>query len=399
MSLAGANIGGEFIQEFVGAKLVGIVGIEIRIKRVEVVAQNRLGWLHSTKQRHTPRPWARTGMRITNIWRQRFSTLDEFSRAVLLDLRRGSGVRVCMVSVAPLRIYKLPINAKTYMITSEVVPENSCARIVHVGLIVVERKFFGDLALKVVGALLAAVGDLPCFFVVVGGDRCSGPDVSVAGDLSAVVEIVEHAKLSRQCVLIGRDVFAVKSERGIAVSNFQIAEDLIEGAILFHHVNHVLDGILAGGECDRAGIAGKAIVVFDLLCELRKFGESGRNVQSGDRPAEQGRDVRMLFVLGLVNRLAHVLVVASAFALGSGDEQIVALNRERAGIPVRGNHANVALRFKLLARLELRNIEDTDSVNTRVRDKNIMTVFGLRQRGGAQTSRQVLLSHRPGEQA
>src|SRR5229473_1552910 len=43
---AGVNVGGEFVEEFVGAKLVGIVGVEIGIERVEVIAQHGFRRLH-----------------------------------------------------------------------------------------------------------------------------------------------------------------------------------------------------------------------------------------------------------------------------------------------------------------------------------------------------------------
>ena len=52
----------------------------------------------------------------------------------------------------------------------------------------------------------------------------------------------------------------------------------------------------------------------------------------------------MLFVLGLVNRLAHVFVGARAFAFGGGDEEVVAVNGERAGVPVGGNETERLLR-------------------------------------------------------
>src|ERR1700688_227448 len=132
-----------------------------------------------------------------------------------------------MVTVTPLRIHELPIDAETHVIASEVVPEKSGGRIVNVGLIVVEREFVGHLTLKIVGALLAAIGDLPGLLVVVGRDCGGRPYVAVTGHFAAVVEIVEHAKLTSELVLVGRDVFAEKGKRGIANSNLEIAEDLV----------------------------------------------------------------------------------------------------------------------------------------------------------------------------
>src|SRR5579871_4045589 len=38
IGLAGANVGGKFVEEFVGAKLVGIVGVEVGIERIVMIA-------------------------------------------------------------------------------------------------------------------------------------------------------------------------------------------------------------------------------------------------------------------------------------------------------------------------------------------------------------------------
>ena len=144
----------------------------------------------------------------------------------------------------------------------DVVPEKAGGRIVDIRLIVIERIFIGDRALEIVGALLAAIGDLPGFFVVVAGDGGGGPEMAVAGNFSAVVEIVEHAELQRELVLVGRDVGAVHGERGIAVADFQVAENLIVGAILLDHIDHVLDRILAARELNRSGIVVQQVVVL-----------------------------------------------------------------------------------------------------------------------------------------
>src|SRR5438309_1895239 len=47
----------ELVEEFVGAKLIGIFGIEIGIKRVEVVAQSRFSRMHAFEYGDCPRPW------------------------------------------------------------------------------------------------------------------------------------------------------------------------------------------------------------------------------------------------------------------------------------------------------------------------------------------------------
>ncbi len=69
--------------------------------------------------------------------------------------------------------------------------------------------------------------------------------MAVAGNFSAIVEIIKHAELQRELVLIGRDVGAVEGDGGIAVADFQVAENLIVSAVFFDDVDDVLDGIRA----------------------------------------------------------------------------------------------------------------------------------------------------------
>ena len=95
--------------------------------------------------------------------------------------------------------------------------------------------------------------------------------MAVAGNFSAVVKIVEHAELQRQFVLVGSDVLAVHRERWIAVSHFQITQNLIVGAVFFEDVDHVLDRILSAGESDGAGIAVEQVVRSTVLRELGSF--------------------------------------------------------------------------------------------------------------------------------
>src|ERR1700683_5053648 len=101
------------------------------------------------------------------------------------------------------------------MVAGEVVPKEAGPGIVDIGLIVFERIFVGDGAPEVVGAFVAAGGDLPGFFVVVAGNGGCGPDVGVAGDFSPVLEVVEDAELAGELVLVGRDVCPVHGEGGI----------------------------------------------------------------------------------------------------------------------------------------------------------------------------------------
>ena len=46
-------------------------------------------------------------------------------------------------------------------------------------------------------------------------------------------------------MLVGRDVRAIHRQRGIAVADADVAEELIVGAIFLDDVNHVVNRILA----------------------------------------------------------------------------------------------------------------------------------------------------------
>src|ERR1700756_3638087 len=172
------------------------------------------------------------------------------SRTGRLLSRWGSLLRTYRgtLLVAPLRIHKFAVVAKANVVAREIVPEKSGVRIVDVGLIVFQRIFIGHLTLEVVSALLAAISDLPSLFVVVGGDRSRGPEMTVTRNFSAIVKVVEHAELQRELVLVGCDVFAVHGKRGIAVADLQVSQNLVVGSIFLDDVKHVLERILSTGE-------------------------------------------------------------------------------------------------------------------------------------------------------
>src|SRR5207302_7275728 len=139
-------------------------------------------------------PWPRTWpcMRIPHVWRQRVATVDFSPWTYCFLPGRSSFLRACRLDfdVAPVRIHEFPIVAKAHVIARQVVPKKPGGRIVHVWLVAVQRKFLRNLALEVVGPFFSPIGDLPSFFVVVGGDRGGRPHVPVAGNFSAVVEVI-----------------------------------------------------------------------------------------------------------------------------------------------------------------------------------------------------------------
>ena len=74
--------------------------------------------------------------------------------------------------------------------------------------------------------------------------------MTVTGNFSAVIEVVDDSELTREFVLVGSDVLAVHDERWIAVAAPKIAEDLVVRAVFLNYVNHVLNRIAARGERD-----------------------------------------------------------------------------------------------------------------------------------------------------
>src|SRR5271156_3664159 len=160
--------------------------------------------------------------------------------------------------------------------------------------------------------------------------------MAVAGYFSAVIKIVEHTELQSQLVLVGRDVSPVKRQRWIAIAHFEIAKDLIVRAVFFDDINHVLDGILTGSKPNRTGVIVQQVVVLDDACEFFKLSQSRGNVEACNRSAQQRRNVGMVMMRELPRGFSHDLVGTRALSLGGGDQEIVALNRKRAGVPVGG---------------------------------------------------------------
>ena len=146
----------------------------------------------------------------------------------------------------------------------------------------------------------------------------------------------------------------------------QIPENLVVGAILFDDVDDVLDRILAAGELDCSGIVVQQVVVLDGASEFFELAESRWNVQPRDRATQQRGNVRMIVMFDLVCGLAHAFVRARALAFGGGDEQIVAVDGEGAGVPVGGNEAESGLTRTAASIVGLRAIK-SDISKTRDR--------------------------------
>ena len=192
---------------------------------------------------------------------------------------------------APFAGHEFAIVTITQSVACHVAPQISSPGLINVRFVVLQWIFIGDHAFKIVSALAAAIGDLPRFLVVVAGNRRRGPHVAVAGNFAGIVKIVEHAKLQRQLVLIGRDVCAVKSERRIAVAYFKVTKNLVVGAVFFDDVNHVMNGIRAIVKRQSSWI-GQELHLF--LCDTRKLRQiffDFFQIDTSDRSVQQSWDV------------------------------------------------------------------------------------------------------------
>ena len=216
----------EFVQEFVGSKLIGIIKFEIGEIRVVMIPQQDFSRLSGFDQRH--RPWPRTlrAMRVAHVRRKRITFMHDGSRAFSgLRWRRSFlwGIHVFRQQFAPDGFDELSVITIADALVRSVVPKIPGRGIVHVWFVQIERVLVSDLALVVVGAFLAAVGDLPCLFVVIAGDGGSRPLVAVARHFTAVIEVVEDSKLQRQLVQVGRHVRSIHGQRTIAIAHWQVA--------------------------------------------------------------------------------------------------------------------------------------------------------------------------------
>ena len=84
VSFVGANVGAKLIQELIRSHLVGVIGIEVRVQRIEVIAQHCLGCLDAAEQRHCPRPWTTSAMRIADVRRQGVALMQLRARTFAL---------------------------------------------------------------------------------------------------------------------------------------------------------------------------------------------------------------------------------------------------------------------------------------------------------------------------
>src|SRR5215467_1562932 len=179
---------------------------------------------------------------------------------------------------------------------------------------------------------VAAISHGNRFGDVVGNRSRGGPDVAVARNVAADVEVVEHTILLRQRVLIWGDVRAIHGEGRIATADAKIAEHLIVGAILFDDVYHVLDPIWAGREADTVCVAAEGVAVPRLIAESLEAAFDLGDWQAGEGAAQHREHIRV--IRAAVRVFANGLRVGTrAVAFGAGNKQILLGGGDYGRIP------------------------------------------------------------------
>ena len=242
-----------------------------------------------------------------------------------------------------------------------------------------------------VGELLppvVAVGEGPVPLDEVGGVGPHAPFVAVGADLALDVEVVEEDELPRQGMVVRRDALGKEAERRVAVPLRHVAEDLVVGAVLLDHVDHVLDRALRpGGERDRMTVellfreeilgprrpAGEGL--FRPLGHLRGEAVVGGEVDERHRAVEQAADVVGGGGVGIEAGPRAVAVGLGDHPLAVGDEEPRAVGGEphRRRIPAHGDETEAAGAARLL------HLPHADGVDHGVGDEEPLTVGGDRQ--------------------
>ena len=328
----------EFIQKFIGAKLVGIGHLKVRKERVEVSSQFDFRRNIFRENWNGPGIGARPAAGITNIFPQWLALVDDRPRAnsAFPFGRFRTRQSFLLLVVAPPADNIFAVMAIRNFVLGEVFPKIAAGRLAGVRNFVFDGDPPKQGALGVVGVLLTAIADGPSLGDVVGNRRGGRPDVAITRDIAAVIEIIENAELASELVLVGSDVLAVHGERRVAVSGGEIAEDLIVGAILLDDVDDVMNFVFAVREGYAIGIAAQRVGLRNLPGVGRKVRGQFREGNARKRPVNQCGTVRIsrAAIGGLAIR-RWIRPGAAPFV--GGDEQIVGGGGNDGRIQLRRN--------------------------------------------------------------
>jgi len=105
----------------------------------------------------------------------------------------------------------------------------------------------------------------------------------VAGDIAAVIEIIEHSKLLREGMLVRSDFRSVHGDGWVAVADSEIAKNLIERAVFLDDVNHVANVVFTGSERNMVHVAADGVAIRSVLSVSRQI---CWNILRGKRASE-----------------------------------------------------------------------------------------------------------------
>ena len=285
----------QMADENLGSDLVGDHQVEVRRLLGKMADEFRLGGDIGGNQRHRPRPLVYAAAPLRG---KSFARRNGFMRAIAAlhqrpHLRIGDARFVAKSGGDVLAEMVIGLAVR-----GQIAPEITAGRLVHIGNLLQQRIVVGDCALVVVGALAAAITLRPGLFQIVGTDARRGPDVPVAGNFTGIEEVVEHAKLQGELVLVGRDAFAEHGYFRIAIAHrlsipFEVTKNLIVGAVFLDDVNHVVNAILRFAGEDNLLLGCFHAVGGDYHAgPLRQVSVNLRCVECSQRAIEKRGDVR-----------------------------------------------------------------------------------------------------------
>ena len=234
-----------------------------------------------------------------------------------------------------------------------------------------------------------AVADRPRLLDEVRRVRRHAPFVPVGAHLALHVKIIERHEIARERMVVRRHVLAENAQRRIAVALAEIAEHLIESAVLLDDVDHVFDRRrIADLARDwipfqlrrldfprrlRHARVGDPALLLQLCGQLILL---GRQLHDADRARQDSADVFPHTHGHLLVFRRHKVAVCTAHApLAVCDEQLPALRGAHArGIPSARDKAE---RTRVAGLLDF---EDGHGVDVRIRDEKPLTIWRNRKR-------------------
>jgi len=141
-------------------------------------------------------------------------------------------------------------------------------------------------------------------------------------------------------VLVRSNGFAIHGQRRVAVADWQVAENLIVGAIFFQHVDHVADRIFTTGKFKPTAIRLNEVVFFDLVGVGREILVDIRELEALYGTANQRCNIRIIAMVRPNLHFGFHIVRSTAFAFSGGDEQIVVGDGQGARVPLGGDEAD-----------------------------------------------------------